>query len=280
MKIKTLYVSDLDGTLLSPESCISEQSSSIISELSRHGAMITVATARTPATVVPLLNGTITNPPAVVMTGTAMWDRAEARLFNTHFIPAHDVGTILSVCAQCGVSPYVYLLAPDDTTLDVYHSAPTLNSAEKSFYEERCRLRLKRFHLNTPVPAISATRTMLCYAMGTRDSIVAAAQSLRKSVGCTVCCYPDIFNPLVFNLELFPPGVDKASAVSRLKEHTGADRLVVFGDSMNDLPMLAIADVAVAVGNALPQVKRAADIVIEPNYTDSVARFIESDFYG
>ena len=44
--------------------------------------------------------------------------------------------------------------------------------------------------------------------------------------------------------------------------------------------MLAVADVAVAVGNAFPQVKEAADIVIEPNYTDAVARFIEKDFIG
>ena len=64
----------------------------------------------------------------------------------------------------------------------------------------------------------------------------------------------------------------------RLKEELGADRLVVFGDSLNDLPMLAVADVAVAVANALPEVREAADIVIEPNYTDSVARFIASDF--
>ena len=44
-----------------------------------------------------------------------------------------------------------------------------------------------------------------------------------------------------------------------------ASRLVVFGDNLNDLPMLAEADLAVAVGNALPAVKEAADIVIEPD---------------
>lgn len=52
----------------------------------------------------------------------------------------------------------------------------------------------------------------------------------------------------------------------------------MFGDSLNDLTMFAVADVAVAVGNALPEVKAAADKVIEANYTDSVARFIAEDF--
>ena len=59
---------------------------------------------------------------------------------------------------------------------------------------------------------------------------------------------------------------------------SGATRVVAFGDNLNDLPMLAAADLAVAVENALPQVRQAADIVIGPNTADSVARFILSDF--
>jgi hydroxymethylpyrimidine pyrophosphatase-like HAD family hydrolase len=38
--------------------------------------------------------------------------------------------------------------------------------------------------------------------------------------------------------------------------------------------MMAVADVAVAVDNALPQVKDAADIVIGANSADAVARHI------
>ena len=42
--------------------------------------------------------------------------------------------------------------------------------------------------------------------------------------------------------------------------------------------MFALADVAVAVDNALPAVKAAADIVIGRNSSDAVARFIRTDF--
>ena len=72
--------------------------------------------------------------------------------------------------------------------------------------------------------------------------------------------------------------MSKAEAVLRLKKMTGADRLVVFGDNLNDLSMFEVADVAVAVGNALPAVKSAADYVTEINTADSVARFIEQDY--
>ena len=57
---KTLYITDLDGTLLDGCSQVSQRSAAIISELSRKGVMISVATARTPATVRPLLAQTHT----------------------------------------------------------------------------------------------------------------------------------------------------------------------------------------------------------------------------
>lgn len=274
MMEKTLYISDMDGTLLGTDSRISERSSRIISDLTAQGALITVATARTPATVVPLLAGTVTRPPAIVMTGCAAWDRCSACFSDTHFLPSADVEAALDICRRNGVHPFVYVMADDGATLDVYHEAKRLNRAEESFYIERSHLKLKRFHLGTPAPERASDKSMLFYAMGEDESVRLAAEEFAKDTDCSVCCYPDIFNPSVMNLEIFPPGVTKAMAVKRLRQKFGATRLVVFGDNLNDLPMLAEADLAVAVGNALPEVKAAADIVIEPNYTDSVARFI------
>ncbi len=275
---KTLYISDLDGTLLGTDSRISAGSSRIINELTDLGAMITVATARTPATVVPLLGQTHTTPPAVVMTGCAYWLRDECRFRQPHFLSETEVRNALQFCLRHDVHPFVYVMSEDRATLDVYHAAPRLNKAEESFYLERCNLALKRFHLGTPAPSRAAHNTMLLFAMGDEEPIRAAAEAFTATTDFSVCCYPDVFNHHTWNLEIFPQGISKASAVLRLKEELAADRLVVFGDSLNDLPMLAVADVAVAVANALPEVRQAADIVIEPNYTDSVARFIASDF--
>lgn len=277
---KTLYVSDLDGTLLSTDSRISQKSSQIISDLSDCGAMITVATARTPATVVPLLAQTCTRPPAVVMTGCAYWLRGDNCFDRPHFLPAHEVEAALDFCSRHKVHPFVYIMAPDGKSLDVYHAARRLNKAEESFYIERSNLVLKRFHLGTPAPLRAATDTMLLFAMGEEREIRMAADEFASGSNCSVCCYPDVFNPRIWNFEVFPQGISKASAVTALKSELGADRLVVFGDSLNDLPMFDVADVAVAVGNALQEVKEAADIVIYPNYTDAVARFIYKDFHG
>ncbi|MDE6135934.1 MAG: Cof-type HAD-IIB family hydrolase [Muribaculaceae bacterium] len=274
---KTLYVSDMDGTLLGTDSMVSARSSRIITELSSEGALITVATARTPATVGPLLAGTLMLPPAVTMTGAALWHAGVYE--SVRFMPEGDVREGLRACVGCGIHPFVYTLG-DDGVLDVYHAAGELNHAERKFYEERSSLPLKRFHLRRELPDEAAGRTILFCTLGETARIEAAAAQLREATECSVQNYPDIMMADTGILEVFAPGVSKAEAILRVKEATGAERIVAFGDNLNDLPMLAMADVAVAVENALPEVKAAADIVIGRNSSDAVALFIRDDFFG
>lgn len=71
------------------------------------------------------------------------------------------------------------------------------------------------------------------------------------------------------NRELSPKGIDKGVGVARALEYlgrTGNERTFGFGDSGNDLGMLAAVETAVAMGNAMPEVKAVADYV-----TDDVA---------
>lgn len=274
---KTLYVSDLDGTLLGADSQVSERSRRIISELSERGALITVATARTPATVQPLLAGMKTSLPAITMTGAALWNRDPGSFDDMQMMSPDDVVTALDVCAACGIHPFVYTLG--DGRLEVYHGgADGLNHAEQCFYDQRCHLELKHFHLRTPVPPEALGRTVLLCTLGPLKQTDAAAAELSRRTECAVQSYPDIFLSDTGILEVFAPGVSKAAAIERMRRRTGAGRVVAFGDNLNDLPMLAAADVAVAVANALPEVRAAADIVIGANTDDAVARFIESDF--
>ena len=109
-RIKTLYVSDMDGTLLNADSKVSPKSSHIISSLTRNGAMITVATARTPATVVPLLSGADISIPAIVMTGAAMWDWKTNRYISPKFIDTDAVSSVCGILSSHGMTPFVYTL--------------------------------------------------------------------------------------------------------------------------------------------------------------------------
>ena len=83
----------------------------------------------------------------------------------------------------------------------------------------------------------------------------------------------DIFRSAPFFLELVPKGIDKAKSLTRLLTKinlTPAD-LIAFGDGYNDLSMLKLAGIGVAMENAAPEVRAEADYVTLSNEEDGVA---------
>ena len=275
--MSTLFVTDLDGTLLGPDSKVSAGSARIISDLSRQGALITVATARTPATVEPLLRDTYTTIPAIVLTGAAMWDRKGRRYINPMTIPDDTAVRLEKSFMRHGIQPFVYTLAPDGTML-VLH-APGLSQYEERFYVERKELELKKFLFREgPFCPGAEVPTILMLGIGDTPAIGKLADELRKDSELSVSAYPDIFDPSHSYIEVFRTGISKAAAVLRLKEMVRADRLIVYGDHLNDLPMFAVADESVAMANALPEVRAAATRTIGPNTLPSVATDMAEQF--
>lgn len=78
-------------------------------------------------------------------------------------------------------------------------------------------------------------------------------------------------------LEAEPPEVSKGNALRELSKIMNIDpeKTLVFGDSLNDLSMLAFTPNSVAMENGREEVKAAARYVCLPNHQHGVARFIE-----
>lgn len=78
-------------------------------------------------------------------------------------------------------------------------------------------------------------------------------------------------------VELTARGVDKASGLARVAADLGftASRTIAFGDNLNDLPMLNWAFEAVAMGNAVDEVKAMANTHTLNNVDDGVAMLLE-----
>lgn len=272
--IKHLFVSDLDGTLLGTDSEVSEESAEIISGLSRRGALITVATARTPATVEPLLRRTFTSIPAIVMTGAALWDRERQAYTDTVMVDPAIIPAIIQMYAAAGVSPFHYQIPSDGSVMRVYHSSD-LTRCERRFVDDRLHLKLKKFVFTSAgEPALPYPDTVLIFAMGPHEKLAPIADKLSREPRCSFSFYNDIFNRDLSYIEIFGAGVSKASAISRLARKLGAEKITVYGDNLNDLPMMRIADESVAVANAVDEVRRIADRTIGPNSESSVARDI------
>lgn len=272
MKGKTLFVSDMDGTLLNADGKVSAATAAILNRLiNDDGVLFTVATARTPATVVPLLRDVEISIPMIVMTGAAMWDNLKREYVDLREISISSLDPILDICAEVGVNPFVY--HKDSNDLSVFHS-PDITQAEAQFIEERNKSPFKHFQLTETCPE---REPLLIFATSEYDRLKLAYEKIVATVDCEAVCYHDIYNEGMGYLEIFSKGTTKADAVVRLAKKIGADRVVAFGDNRNDIPMLEAADLGVAVGNAFPEVKEVAGIVIGNNTDDSVAHWIDEN---
>lgn len=78
-------------------------------------------------------------------------------------------------------------------------------------------------------------------------------------------------------LEFVHPNVSKGNAVKMLTEELGIkkEEVMCIGDNENDLSMIQFAGCGVAMGNAIPEVKAAADFQTLTNNENGVAHAIE-----
>lgn len=92
----------------------------------------------------------------------------------------------------------------------------------------------------------------------------------------------DVFRSAPFFIELVPKGIDKALSLQRLlkKINLTPKDMIAFGDGYNDLSMLRLADIGVAMANAVPEVIAEADFVTLSNEEDGVAAAIEKLCYN
>ena len=271
---KTLYISDLDGTLLDRHSLITESTRNRLNRLIAAGADFSIATARTPATVARLMDGIDIRLPMVVMTGAAMWDGHS--LINRRYLLRKEVECLSELCRQHGIRPFLYTF--NGKSIDTYH-CPLLDDYEQEFVRQRHGSPFKRFVMDDCVPEQRRDKVLLLFATGGYEQMGVVHEAARRRLSCSMTCYRDVFNPEVGFLEVMAQGVSKAEAVASLARQTGAGRVVVFGDSPNDLSMRAVADRFVAPSNASDEVLKVADEVIGSHDEDSVVNWIEADFF-
>ena len=276
-KGRTLYVSDLDGTLLGEDSQLSPTTVTMLNRIiTELGGMFTVATARTPATVMPLMQEVQATLPFIVIGGSAWWNPLTGSYEHTRGIDELTVNAVADVFDQHGAHPFIYR-RHGNSLLYTHHYGP-MSPQEEQFVIQRQHLPLKRFILDDEGYRHSGDEALLIFSMNKFIVLDAIAADLRANVPtCSVMVYHDIFNPSEGFLEIFTAGTSKAAAIHDLALEVGAQRVVVFGDNRNDIAMMQAADHSVAVDNAFPEVKAAASEVIGPNTADSVPRWIEAD---
>ena len=272
---RTLYISDLDGTLLNDESRITPSTAQSLCRLIDEGMLFSIATARTPATVVGLMADVKLRMPVVLMTGALIYDIATNSYLSVSSFPHEVSSQLLDIVADSPLSPMVYYI--DNSLLHVAYRRTT-DERQCAFMECRKGTPYKKY-VEVEGALMAHPTTVMIFFMGAYDELQAIHDRIASVEGHRSYLYCDSLQPEQGYLEIYPSGTSKAAAIKQLARYVNADEIVAFGDNVNDLPMFDIAHRSYAPANALDEVKARATQVIASNAQEGVAEFLEGDFH-
>ena len=268
--MKTLYVSDLDGTLLRSDQRTSEFTNATINALVQRGMLFSYATARSYHTANKVTRGMTAAFPLIVYNGAFILDKASGKhLLENYFEKASAVKLLHELIAS-GIQPIVYAFI--DGKEKFSYQRDKVNAATWEFILSRTGDSRER-----PVTDTEELLRGEIFYFACIDEPEKLRPFYERYGQVHHCFYHrDIYSKEQW-LEIMPGKASKANAILQLKELLGCDRLVVFGDGVNDLDMFRAADEAYAVENAVPELKAAATAVIGSNDEDGVAKWLSEN---
>lgn len=269
MEEKTLYVSDLDGTLMHKDLKISDFSVRTINALVEKGVAFTYATARSISSA-----GTITKDlklklPVITRNGAVLADNNTGKIIEKALFTEKEVKMLKDLLPELPKTGFVSCYFGDDMK-KVF--AGSLHTAELQGY-------LDYYKDDPSVVTVSDLSEMFMgnpgyvTIIGDKDEIESLYIRTREYNGWECLFQKDVYRDEYW-LEIAPRNSTKAKSILKLKEEYGFDKLVVFGDSANDMTMFKIADEAYAVSNAVDELKALATGIIGSNEEDAVAVYL------
>ena len=269
--MKTLYISDLDGTLLNADAEISAYTAEMLNSLIAKGMNFSVATARTNATVVRMLENVNLTLPVILMNGVATYDIKNKTYVNIEAVSKKGKEVLFDTVKNYIGSGFAYSIDNDELST-FYENTDSPNALE--FIREREEKYGKKF---TKVESFSdcTDKNIVYFSIDDKkEKLEKAYDILCRCPDLHVEFYRDIYNTDHWYMEVCSATASKKNAVLRLRELFGFDRIISFGDNLNDLPMFEVSDEAYAVENAKDEVKQKATAVIGSNTEDGVVKFL------
>ncbi|MBV8605469.1 MAG: HAD family phosphatase [Pelomonas sp.] len=275
----TLYVSDLDGTLLNREAALSPATREGLARLLDEGLQFTVASARHVVSIRQIVAGLPLRLPVISSNGAYLSDALTGRHELVNAMDPALAGALHELVARHGFAPFVLTHGPKGDQL-FYERID--NEGQRRFVEERQRNGDPRLRHAERIADVLGDPAVTFMVIGAHAPLAALRDAVAELCGDAVEMHlaEDLYMPGWPWLNIHDRRASKAQAIRTLVQRYGlAEReLVAFGDHVNDLSMLRAADRAIAVGNAIEAVRASAHHVIGDHTEDSVLRFLEADF--
>ncbi|MEW2059617.1 HAD family hydrolase [Streptomyces sp. NPDC007002] len=260
----TLVATDLDGTLLRPDGTVSARSRAALGRAAASGARHLIVTGRPVPGIRALLADLAYTGLAVCGQGTQLYDADAGRLLRSVTLDREAADTALGkIEAEVGA----VFAAVDQDGVD------GVTLIEAGYRMPNPALPAQRVGSREALWERPVIKVLVRHPELGDDALTAAARGAVGDLATVTMAGPG-------TVELAPRGVDKGTGLAAAAEllGIGAERTVAFGDMPNDLPMFAGSGLRVAMGNAHPELRAAADEVTLTHAEDGVAVVLERLF--
>lgn len=273
--MKKIYISDMDGTLLQSDGTFSAYTKEKLNSFYEKGITFSVATARSMVSAKPLLDGIRFRAPVVLMNGVFVYDTEKEKAVSYHEIPHSVLKEIFEIFYEYGLHPCMFLYG-DDERLSIKYTELD-NEVMEWFYNARVNMLDGRFTKTDDMTDIpNGQHPVYINHFAPKELLLPIAERIKAVDEVSFAFYKDSYSE-DWIIEIFSSAASKAQGAKELAQYMQCDSITAFGDNLNDIVMLKSADFAVAVGNAVDEVKAISDIVIGTNDDDSVVKFIDEE---
>lgn len=273
-----LLVLDIDGTLTGSDHRVPEGTRQAVARVARAGVRVMLATGRRYRDALPIARDIGVDVPLVSASGALVKRLSDhATLAKAAFAPGVVEGVVQFVAGR-GHEPIVYT---DSFAEGFDFHCRSLAAAALvpgavgggGLPEYLARNRdladvVPDLHASPPAGVFAA------FTMGAREEMAALEADLEAAFPGHLSVHT-IKSPRYrdWMCEIAPVGVTKWSGVAAVAAEWGitAAETCAVGDDVNDLPMIRAAGLGIAMGNARPEVRAEADVVVGTNDAGGIA---------
>lgn len=270
MKYK-LIAADLDGTLMGEDALISPKVKDAVRQAVDKGIRFTIATGRAFDSALSFARELGINTPLICYQGGLIKDHLSGQVIYEQSVPLPMAQELIRFTRQRGLHLNVYV---DDSRAYAERMTPEA-----------------RYYTGIAKAAVYPVGDMLAFLDREPMKLIiilsddGATGPLIAELGALFAGRMRFVRSYSRFVEGIPQGVSKGHALARLADHLGIplEETIGIGDNDNDLELVERAGLGVAMGNASPAVKAAADYIApsvdEEGVVEVIERFVLKDCF-
>jgi Cof subfamily protein (haloacid dehalogenase superfamily) len=266
----TLFITDLDGTLLNDSSILTSDTLASIKAFAKNGILITFATSRgSISNIKTILPKGIFSIPAILMNGALVYDINNEEIIAYSILPKNCVKKIIEIVKKIDIGAIIYFC--DRCTLKTQIIPPSVHNKEKLHKYTGLTHPSDKYEITNSIKDNDLNNCIYIAVTGSVEVINSFYSKIQNIEGVDIYHYiENKYEDSAF-AEIVCMGTSKASAAKILLKKYYCRYLVSFGDNENDIPLFNISDECYAVANAIPELKKIATGIIDTNNVNAVA---------